>query len=214
MKQLIMSSQLPCFCDALADRGYIIIPTKNIDEFYTPERSHADMQVLQVRDKVFTLDDCQNQINRKYPKNVLLNCLYLNDKLYGNLNAVDPVVKEYCNQCGIEMIYVNQGYARCSTYVLNQNAVITADTSIEKAVAENGAEVLRISPGHIRLPGFDYGFIGGAGFCDDGNAYFFGDISLHPDYDRVEAFCKKHGIQITALCKTQPLTDIGGTVLI
>lgn len=214
MKRLVMSDQYPCFCEALEREGYSIIPTENIDTFYPPEQRHADMQVLKLGDKFFTLKDCTNSAGREYPQNVLLNCLFFNERLYGNLHAVDPAVKDYCTEQGIAIVHVNQGYARCSTFVLNNNAVITADPSIAKATAADGAEVLTISPGHIRLEGFDYGFIGGAGFFDRNTAYFFGDITSHPNHDRIKSFCEKHGVQIRALCKTQPLTDIGGAVLI
>ncbi|MED9968661.1 MAG: hypothetical protein UFA98_01425 [Ruminococcus sp.] len=214
MKNLVISDLYPCFCDELRKLDYNIIPTKKINEFYLPEQKHADMQLLKIKDRIFTLENCVGKPERKYPYNVLLNCLYFNDKLYGKLTAVDDSVIAYCKQNGIETVIVNQGYTRCSTLVIAEKAAITADKSIEKALKNDGAEVLLISPGNIVLEGFDYGFIGGAGFADNRTVYFFGDITKHPDFVKISAFTEKYNSKIEILCKKQPLTDIGGAVLL
>lgn len=214
MKNLVISDLYPCFCDELRNLDYNIIPTKKINEFNLPEQKHADMQLLKIKDRIFTLENCAGKPERKYPYNVLLNCLYFNDKLYGKLTAVDDSVIAYCKQNGIETVNVNQGYTRCSTLVIAEKAAITADKSIEKALKNDGAEVLLISPGNIVLEGFDYGFIGGAGFADNRTVYFFGDITKHPDFVKISAFTEKYNSKIEILCKKQPLTDIGGAVLL
>ena len=213
MSKLLMSDEYPCFCAELSRRGYIIIPTENITVFLAPERRHADMQALRIRERLFTLRGCRKPIGGKYPANVRLNCLYLSETLYGNMNAADDTVLDYCRNNGIKTIHINQGYARCSTLVVNENAVITADKSVEAAMIRNGVEVLKISAGHIRLSGFDYGFIGGAS-CTLGNTvYFFGDITKHPDFVKIKAFIRGHNSILEILCKNNPLTDIGGAVL-
>ena len=53
-----------------------------------------------------------------------------------------------------------------------------------------------------------------AAFADNGVTYFFGDITKHPDYGRIEAFCRKHHSKIEIVCKKEPLTDIGGVVIL
>lgn len=214
MKKLVMSKKYPCFCEELNKFGYEIIPTKKINTFLEPEEYHADMQILCIKNKVITLDDCIKKPGKNYPENILLNCLYHNNKLYGKLSATDSSVREYCRENNIETVNVNQGYTRCSTLVVNDKAVITADKSIEKGMKNNGVEVLLISAGNIVLEGFDYGFIGGASFSDNNTIYFFGDITKHPDYNKIKEFTSKHNSIIEILCKTQPLTDIGGAVLI
>ena len=214
MKKLVMSKKYPCFCEELNKFGYEIIPTKKINTFLEPEQYHADMQILCIKNKVITLDDCIKKPGKNYPENILLNCLYHNNKLYGKLSATDSSVREYCRENNIETVNVNQGYTRCSTLVVNDKAVITADKSIEKGMKNNGVEVLLISAGNIVLEGFDYGFIGGASFSDNNTIYFFGDITKHPDYNKIKEFTSKHNSIIAILCKTQPLTDIGGAVLI
>lgn len=214
MATLVMSDQYPCFCEALRSRGFTVKPTKEITVFHKPERRHADMQVLAIKDRVFTLSDCEKPAGKTYPENVRLNCLYHNGRLYGKLSATDPSVLRFCAEQGIQTVNVNQGYSHCSTLIINEKAAVTADSSMEKALRSNGTEVLRISSGHIRLEGFDYGFIGGAAFSHGGKTYFFGDITKHPDHSKIKAFCEKYDSEIEILCKSEPLTDIGGAVLL
>lgn len=214
MKTVVMSDLYPCFCQALAEHGYKIIPTENINIFHQPEQKHVDMQLLKIRDRIFTLKDCAKKVGKSYPENILLNCLYFGDKLYGKLSAVDPTVLTYCKEQNIELVNVNQGYTRCSTLVISDYAVITADKSIEKVMKSNGAEVLLISSGNIVLEGFDYGFIGGAGFYDNNIIYFFGNVKKHPDYDKIKVFCEKRHSKIEIICEDKPLTDIGGAVVL
>ena len=209
---IVMSGEYPEFVSAMHDRGYKVIPTKRVDCFHKPEQFHADMQLLKIRDRIFTLDTCLRKPSRDYPQNVLLNCLYLGNRLYGKLSAIDETVLEYCNEQGIELVNVSQGYTRCSTLVVNENAVITADPSIEKAMKAHGVEGLRISQSQIGLEGFDYGFIGGCSGRILDRIFFFGNIKNHPDYYEIKAFIDSYNSELEILCEGIPLTDIGGIV--
>ena len=180
MKTVVMSDLYPSFCHAINKHGYNIIPAKKYTVFNKPEQQHADMEVLKIKNRMFTIENCMKTAGEKYPENVRLNCLYLNGCLYGKLSAADTTVLDYCQNNGIKTVNVNQGYARCSTLIVAQNAAITADKSIEKALKSNGAEALLISEGNIRLEGFDHGFIGGASFTDENTVYFFGNVK--PDF--------------------------------
>ena len=213
MKTLVMSDLYPCFCRSLAEKGYKIIPTKKISAFLEPEQRHADMQELVIENRRFRIEDCQSPVSGDHPQNVRLNCLYLGGRLYGRIDAIDASVLDFCRERGIPLVSVKQGYTRCSALVIGGSAVITADKSIEKALRSNGAEVLLVQPGHIRLEGFDCGFIGGAGFSDNDVTYFFGDITKHPDYERIKVFCAKYYSKIEILNREEPLTDIGGVVI-
>ena len=209
---VIMSGEYPELASAMHDRGYKVIPTKRITCFHQPEQFHADMQILRIRDRIFTLDTCRRKPSRDYPNNVLLNCLFLGNRLYGKLSAIDETVLEYCKEQEIELVNVNQGYTRCSTLVVNDNAVITADPSIEDALRKNGVEVLRISQGQIRLVGFDYGFIGGCSGRINNTIFFFGNIREHSDCSGIKDYIMQHNSKIEILCENMPLTDIGGFV--
>lgn len=228
MSQLIMSDKYPEFVNALRKKGYEIITSDTIEVFHYAEQKHADMQVLPINNDVFILNECtklknklknKNLINcskkagKMYPENILLNFLFLNNTLYGKMSAIDRILLEYCQMNNIKMVNVNQGYTRCSTLVVNENAVITSDLSIEEAMKNNGVDVLLISSGNIILDGFDYGFIGGAsGKIDDDTIVFFGNAEKHPDFDRINHFCKLYNSNIEILYPDLPLTDIGGIV--
>ena len=214
MKTVLMSGLYPCFCEKLAGSGYNIILSEKIEEFSEPEQFHADMQALRVYDRLFTLKSCAKKAGEKYPENVLLNCLFIGNTLYGRLDSVDDTVLEFCREEDIKLVNVNQGYTKCSSLQAAENAVITADKGIEKALKNNGAEVLLITPGNIELKGFDYGFIGGAGFYNNGTVYFFGNVKKHPDYDKIKQFCDSYNSDIEILCQDMPLTDIGSAVVL
>ena len=55
----------------------------------------------------------------------------------------------------------------------------------------------------------EYGFIGGAsGKIAPDKIAFMGDISLHPEYDRIKRFLYKRDIEPISL-SDEPLTDFG-----
>lgn len=101
-------------------------------------------------------------ISRKYPHDVIVNAARVGNYLIANISALDPVIQHYCKEKDIVMIPVKQGYAKCSTVVVNANSIITEDPSIASAAAFYGLEVLKISSGFVKLDGYSYGFLGGA----------------------------------------------------
>lgn len=230
MNTFVMSDKYPCFVKEVEKLGHTVISSDMVDIFPIPEQKHADMQILPIKNDIFLLNECtvldpkipkerlifcNKKAGNKYPDNILLNFLYLNNTLYGKLSAIDENLLDYCKENNIKTVNINQGYARCSTLVLNKNAIITSDLSIEKALKKDGIEVLLISSGNIVLDGYNYGFIGGAsGKIDDDTVAFFGNIETHPNFDTIKNFCIKHNILIKIICKNMPLTDIGGIVKI
>lgn len=230
MSTFVMSDKYPCFVREIEKLGNTVIASDTVNSFPIPEQKHADMQILSIKSDVFIISECtilprklsnkniiycKNKAGDRYPKNILLNFLYINNTLYGKLSAIDKNLLVYCRNNNIKTVNVNQGYARCSTLVVNDNAAVTSDLSIEKALKNNGVEVLLISPGNIVLDGYDYGFIGGAsGKIDENTVVFFGNVKNHPDYFKIKNFADKHNVSIKILCKENPLTDIGGVVKI
>ena len=175
MSSFVISNKYPCFADELSKMGHNVIFSDTVKAFPQPEQAHADMQILTINNTVFVLQECEklktlpykenliickNKAGKKYPENVLLNFLFFNDKLYGKVSAIDPTLYKYCVKNDIEIVNINQGYARCSTLILNNRTAVTADISIKNALEKDGAEVLLISSGDIKLEGYDYGFIG------------------------------------------------------
>ena len=230
MSTFVMSDKYPCFVKEIEKLGHTVISSDTVDTFPIPEQKHADMQILPINNDIFLINECtvlaeklpkerllfcNKKAGNKYPEDILLNFLYLNNTLYGKLSAIDKNLLDYCKENNIRTVNINQGYARCSTLVLNKKAVITSDLSIEKALKKDGVEVLLISSGSIVLDGYDYGFIGGAsGKIEENAIAFFGNVTSHPDYKKIENFCDNHNLSINVICPYMSLTDIGGLVKI
>lgn len=229
MNSLIMSTEDIEVTENLLKLGFNIIPSENVSAFLPFERRHADMQCLRINDTFFVLKECkrlikvireigykvietENNISEKYPGNVLLNAIYLENKLYCNLSALDRSVKKYCNNNETELINVKQGYTKCSTAIVG-NGFITADKGIFEAMTRSGVEGLLIESGDIELKGVDYGFIGGCCFSDNKNVYFTGNIKNHPNYNEIKGFCDDKNLNIVCLSKHN-LYDIGGFILL
>ena len=87
--------------------------------------------------------------------------------------------------------------------------IVTADSGIADAAKARGVSVLRIRPGFIELPGYDYGFIGGTAFLFGDTLCFAGDLSTHPDGGAIADFCKMNGVTAHSLVKEMPLRDLG-----
>lgn len=150
----------------------------------------------------------ENHVSGSYPNDCRLNFALLSGKIIGRIDVADEIIKNM----DYFKINVRQGYAKCSTCIVNGNAVITDDFSIKKACVENGIDVLLIGKGDIELPGHEYGFIGGASaLIDKNHIIFFGDITKHRDFCKIDVFLNKHGCKYSFL-KNHVLTDIGGMV--
>ena len=148
-----------------------------------------------------------------YPRDVLLNCATVGDKIIANTKSASALVKELSKSNGKQLLHTPQGYAKCSTAVLSDNAVITADRSIHTVAENNGISSLLISPGGVRLEGYDYGFIGGASATTGDNILFFGDLATHPDGERIYDFCLSQG-KIPMSLTNEPLYDYGTGIII
>lgn len=151
----------------------------------------------------------ETELSCNYPGDIAYNVKVVGETVFHKYDYTDPVLRTVL--CDKNFIDVSQGYSGCSICKVSDNAIITADKLIHKRAEENGLDSLLISCGHIELEGFDYGFIGGASFYADSRIYFFGDVSKHPDFFKIDKFCKNHGTEIVILCNEQ-LTDYGGAI--
>ena len=146
-------------------------------------------------------------LGRDYPKDIAYNVLSTPSCAFARFQSTDPLITNLLDECGIRRYDVAQGYARCSSIAF-ENCLITADPSLAAAGKKAGLEILEITPGHIELPGYDYGFIGGASGIIDDSVAFFGDLSFHPDGDKIRQFIKNHGFSVQEI-PGRMLCDIG-----
>lgn len=196
---------------------------------YNAVKFHSDMQVCHLGgDKIvctdlsagyckelkrlgFKLIDSRMEVTEKYPKDIPVNSAFLGkNHLICGVKHTSPVLLEHAVRHDINILNTKQGYAKCSTCVVNKNAIITSDKSIFGLAVKNGIDALLIRSGYITLDGLNYGFIGGAsGMIDKNIMAFTGDISLHPDYVEIRAFLRKHSVDYVCLTDGK-LRDIGG----
>lgn len=229
MKSVVMSSSYPELCGALEAEGFTVIPTDKAEALPSPEQQHADLQLLVISDRLFLLKEsttlknklweydpliCSQPIGNTYPDNIALNMLLLDNRIYGRTDHIEPLLKDYCREKGIELVFMKQGYARCTTLALNDEAVITADKGVRDKLIDHGAEVLLINGDGIRLDGYDRGFIGGATMVCGNMVYFFGNAARLAEYAEINSFCEKYGFLTKIICPEIPLTDIGGAVVL
>lgn len=105
-------------------------------------------------------------------------------------------------------VQVPQGYTKCSIVCVDETSIITYDTGITKACRKAGLKVLQIAPGHVRLPGYPTGFLGGASGRVGREILFNGDLSAHPDCAAIRDFIESRGLSCVHF-PDYPLTDVG-----
>lgn len=232
-----MTSQVICgICDKkILDKlnllGYEVIlvqPNSNIDP---ATKNHADLSVIKLSDNEVIVEKTQTKLinylknekhsvtitksslNKSYPKDTILNFLMIGNFIIGNIKNADESLTKKIKEKSLTPINVKQGYARCSSIAVNENALITDDKSIAKAATKHGIDTLLIQKGDVKLKGHNYGFIGGASCKLNDKILFFGDITKHKDYDLIASFFKKHKVKFDYISDLH-LTDIGSAIVI
>lgn len=218
---------LPQLAPALESMGVRVLPIPQTKTLPVPVSSHADLVLLhaggsrfiaarELRGRVdwlhgMEIDYLEYELEGEYPSDCRLNIAVVGDKVLYSPQCADRSALTSLGGIGLE---VKQGYARCSTCVVSSSAVITADRGISCALGSCGADVLEISPGGIRLDGYDHGFIGGSSFklAEDVIA-FTGSLYQHPDCGRIMEFLRAHSVQAVYLTQ-EPIFDVGGAVLL
>lgn len=151
-----------------------------------------------------------NELQKEYPKDIILNAAIGKDFVLGNLKYISPDILSAHEK--VLHINVKQGYAKCSLCFVNENAFITEDISIKNALEKTGKDVLLISKGDILLSKEHYGFFGGAtGKISKHELAICGNLSYHADGDKINDFLKNHGVVPVELSYSQ-IKDIGGII--
>lgn len=154
----------------------------------------------------------KTRLDRNYPADIAYTVAGVGRYAITLVKQTDPVLLQELERSGKQPLGVSQGYAKCNVCVVREQSIITSDAGIAKAVETAGMDVLRICPGGIALPGYDYGFIGGAsGLLPDGRVFFCGDITQHPDFLKIDAFFRARGAEYVFVPEL-PLTDFGSVL--
>jgi len=212
---------------ALGMESIAVKPCLNLSD---PVNSHADMllhhlggnKIVVAKGEEYLKSEFESQgfevtvsnkcISKLYPTDVPLNAARVGNRLIANQASLDGVIISDCIKKSIKIIPVKQGYAKCSTIVVDNHSIITADQSIAKAATAAQIDALLIEPGFIALKGCNYGFIGGTcGFINQNTIVFTGNIKAHPSYNIMKNFFSERDIQIVSLTNGE-LIDIGGII--
>lgn len=152
------------------------------------------------------------KLQRDYPKCAAYNVLLLGNLAIFNPKCLDSTLYNELRSLQYKPVLVRQGFARCSVCVVNEHAVITADTGIAAALSMHGISVLQIAPGYIALPGYDTGFLGGASFKLSSDVLAFtGRMEQHPDWVRIQAFLRSEQVSYLFLTD-EPVFDVGTVI--
>ena len=198
-----ISSEIEHELSAYADKVLRLPPHSALA---SPVASHPDMLLWNYRNRIITFADylktakdvfdALERIGYEivadavlptsvYPFDIPLNCALVGNKIIAN--------KKYASKLiigtGLEILHTRQGYAKCATVTLSDNAVISADKSVCQVAKENGIDALLIADGHIRLDGYSTGFIGGCTGVTSNEILFTGNVFSHPDGQKISDFC-------------------------
>ena len=207
---------------ALEDEGFIVAPLPPFESLDAPTGTHADMLICAVGKALFKHADyalagdfknISEPMSGKYPHDVRLNIAIVGKHAICNEKHASREILKHLIEEGYTVRHVKQGYAHCSTCIVSENALITADEGIYAAATSLGIDALKIHSGHISLPPYDYGFIGGASGTSDSAVYFCGSLERHPDGEQIRAFITSHGKRVVELSPS-PLADVGGILFI
>ncbi len=222
-KQLIISQDAPEKAkERLIDLGYSLVESFKLKSVSPAVSCHPDMQIVKAGDKWICCPECygyyreyissdnlvmgKTKLESLYPKDIAYNVAVTSEVAIHNFKYTD---EEFINNCYLEKINVSQGYSKCNLCIVGDRAFITSDAGMYKELIKHGCDVLLISSGEISLPGYDYGFIGGAsGLLDDKTLAFCGNVYHHSDGKKIAKFCEKYGVEIICLTDKE-LVDIG-----
>jgi len=161
----------------------------------------------------FQLISGSTQLGEKYPSNIAYNVARVGNMAFHNLKYTDPVLANELISEGVELVHVNQGYAKCSISVVDSTSIITSDPGIAKTAVKKGLDVLLIEPEEeIKLLGIKYGFIGGSsGLIDEKKWMLTGDIMNLKSSEKIIQFLQKKCVDVVHL-PGEPVVDIGSII--
>lgn len=154
----------------------------------------------------------ENILTSKYPWDIMLNAVNLDNLFLHNLKYTDKNLLKLVNHK--TLINTKQGYTKCSTAIVSNNALITSDKSIVNSLKNYSMDLLYVPYGDIVLPGLDHGFIGGCcGLVSPNKMAFFGDLNCYTQGTKVIKFLEKHNVEPVYLRKGK-LIDRGSLMCI
>lgn len=152
--------------------------------------------------------DTASLLSPGYPDEVAFNAACTGKYFIHNLKYTAPQLLDAARSMGMILVDARQGYAKCSTVIVDEDSIITYDRGLGQKCLDAGIDVLFVTPGHVLLEGYESGFLGGASGRIFDTVYFNGDLCKHPDFQAVKKFIEGRGLKVRWFSEW-PLTDIG-----
>ncbi len=144
-----------------------------------------------------------------YPQDSRFNAACTGKFFIHNLRITSPPLLEQARDMGMTFVDVMQGYSKCSIAIVDESSIITCDQGIYDTCLDiPDLSVLKVAPGHVRLDGYPYGFIGGTCGRVGNELIFNGNLGAHPDFVDIVSFIEERGVTPKWFPEYQ-LTDIG-----
>lgn len=223
-----VSGAVPWLAQALRQEGIEVLETQRLMTLPPPLADHADLQLLHLGgNRVLLAQEAAGleslltkngfvvlilvgELGNRYPQDVSLNFLLLQNACFGLCSNMPLQIKKHCIDAGLQSINVKQGYARCSVAVVSDGAAITADWTLYQRMTACGFDVLLVEPGDILLDGYDTGLLGGCcGLLDKDKLAFTGNLEQYQSGREILDFLERHQVQPVYL-RNGKLLDVGG----
>ena len=234
MKTVIVDYRIDAKCEeSLTSRGFDVIKLPPCRVLQSPVSAHPDMLIFIFGNRLFCHERYYSEAKAavdavvsaggfelilsderwesEYPHDVLFNAAIVGDKLICSKKNVSRLIADLYDEENV--INTKQGYAKCSTCTVGERGIISSDPSVARSADGAGIDVLLLNGNHTRLEGYDTGFIGGASGDDGENVYFCGDLSKHPEGERIADFCLAHGRRAVSLSDGE-LYDYGSLIFV
>ncbi|MBE6991758.1 MAG: hypothetical protein E7430_04180 [Ruminococcaceae bacterium] len=199
--------------NALKKHGFAVEFTAAAQNLHPSVAAHPDMLMCKLgaapeSEVVFAN---LSILTRDYPGDARYNAICLDRYFVHRLDITAPELLKKASKHGLELINVRQGYAKCSSVVVDGKSIITADNGVASALEKlQGVEVLRVRPGFVKLTGFNTGFIGGASGRIGNDVWFNGDITAHPNWIEIKDFIESRGLGVRWF--DYELEDVGSII--
>ena len=227
--KIISNKDIPLEALAKLENYGLVLPYNTKDVTYPAISNHPDVFMCLVDNQLIIAPNTpveykkllinnnvkfvegNSEVANSYPDTAMYNAVVTDKYVIHNLKITDATILELC--ADKQAVNVNQAYTRCNLLPLKNDSFITSDKGIYNALALKKLNVLLVNPQGIILPGFDYGFFGGACGVYDNSIFLIGSLSSYNDGNKVAAFLATLGYEIIELYDG-PLIDCGSLILL
>ena len=193
----------------LEDKAQVIL-FGGISTVAEPIRNHPDLIYCRLKEDAIFMGN-EQLLTQEYPGDIIYNGFSTGKYFIHDLKHTDAELLKAVNELGLIPVNVKQGYSCCSIVPVDEDSIITADRGIARAAEAAGLKVLTVEPGHVELPGYDTGFLGGTSGRVGDEVIFNGDLKAHPDHESIRQFIEERGLKIRYF-DGYPLRDIGSII--